>query len=96
QNQETHQVKFESDDEVVVNRVNQGVEDHSEFGSIIHEIQEQLEGFRDFSVVFARRECNIVAQALARRFLLCAEPVIGDAPPRWLLVALANFCAVTH
>ncbi|CAN1337226.1 hypothetical protein LINPERPRIM_LOCUS37508 [Linum perenne] len=34
-------VTFEPDVEVVVNRVNQGVEDHSEFGSIIHEIQEQ-------------------------------------------------------
>ncbi|CAN1152751.1 hypothetical protein LINPERPRIM_LOCUS29130 [Linum perenne] len=55
-----------------------------------------MEGFPDFSVVFARRECNIVAHTLARRILLCADHVMGDAPPRLLFDELANFCTLTH
>ncbi|CAN1810344.1 Putative ribonuclease H protein At1g65750 [Linum perenne] len=85
-------VEFETDAEVLVNRLSKRVLDFTEFGSMVARCLELLDGGNSLVVSFARRNRNKVAHALARRSCLLASPFVGFASPVGLDDALEEIC----
>ncbi|CAN1227220.1 hypothetical protein LINPERPRIM_LOCUS2783 [Linum perenne] len=87
-------VIFETDSLMVKQAVGGRSADITEFGRIVDECRSLLFSQPQFKVVFVRRECNRIADALAKRSLYSTDPVIGEVTPDWLVTLLADVCQV--
>ncbi|CAN1814412.1 Putative ribonuclease H protein At1g65750 [Linum perenne] len=88
----TRHVIFEVDCQQVTNALARQEVDRTEFGSIISCCSQILHANPEFSVVFIRRNRNMVAHELARRSFSLASPFEGHVPPSWLESALNLSC----
>ncbi|CAN1242169.1 hypothetical protein LINPERPRIM_LOCUS5244 [Linum perenne] len=66
--------------------------DDTEFGRITAECKLLLMHQPLTEVSWVRRECNIVADAIAKRAIHMVDPVHGTTSPDWMLTLLEDIC----
>ncbi|CAN1254127.1 Putative ribonuclease H protein At1g65750 [Linum perenne] len=88
------QVIFETDSLSVQQAVEAGYADATEFGKIVGECRALLLAQPQFKVAFVRRECNRIADALAKRSLYSTVPSVGEVTPDWLVTMLDDVCQI--
>ncbi|CAN1806583.1 hypothetical protein LINPERHAP1_LOCUS24726 [Linum perenne] len=86
-------VVYETDCQVVIQAVEKGGTNITEFGRKIEVCKSLLQFQPHAEVVFIRRNGNRAAHAVARRTIHQADTVIGSAAPDWLCNILSDHCS---
>ncbi|CAN1154315.1 Putative ribonuclease H protein At1g65750 [Linum perenne] len=87
-------VIIETDCETVQQAIGSQNHDATEFGNIVRRCKRRLTHQPHITVVFVRRECNRVADAIAKRSVYMSDPSIGQTSPDWLETLLTDFCPI--
>ncbi|CAN1844657.1 Putative ribonuclease H protein At1g65750 [Linum perenne] len=87
---------FETDCQVVYHAATHDLQDNTEFGGILRECRRLLHTQPLWLVSYVRRECNRVADALAKRAIYLPDSSLELASPDWLVTLLEDVCPVLN